>query len=126
MKIFLLLFLLLPSCLSGFAQNKYAVIVGINEYYDKPGVKSAKYSLKGCVNDAISMKSLLINRFSFPKENVKTLLNAQATQKTFIDAMENILEKSKPGDVAVFFFCGHGIYTINPGNKLDFVKQGYN
>ncbi|KQS41262.1 caspase family protein [Pedobacter sp. Leaf194] len=126
MKIFLHLFLLLPSCLSGFAQNKYAVIVGINEYYDKPGVKSAKYSLKGCVNDAISMKSLLINRFSFPKENVKTLLNAQATQKTFIDAMENILEKSKPGDVAVFFFCGHGIYTINPGNKLDFVKQGYN
>ncbi|RZK65387.1 MAG: caspase family protein [Pedobacter sp.] len=126
MKSSLILSFLFFSATCCFAQNKYAVIVGINEYYDKPGVKSTEYSLKGCVNDAISMKSLLINRFSFPKENVKTLLNAQATQKTFLAAMENVLNKSKPGDVAVFFFCGHGIYTINPGNKLDFVKQGYN
>ncbi|MFC4209991.1 caspase family protein [Pedobacter lithocola] len=122
-SLFLLLFF---SSLLSFSQNKYAVIVGINEYYDKPGVKSNEYSLKGCVNDAISMKSLLINRFTFPKENVKTLINAQATQKTFLAAMENILEKSKPGDVAVFFFCGHGVYTINPENKADSIKQGYN
>lgn len=126
MKTSLFLSFLFFCALSGFAQNKYAVIVGINEYYDKPGIKSSEYGLKGCVNDAVSIKSLLINRFTFPKENVKTLLNAQATQKTFLAAMEDILEKSKPGDVAVFFFCGHGVYTINPENKADSVKQGFN
>lgn len=126
MKTSLFLSFLFFFALISFAQNKYAVIIGINEYYDKPDIKSTAYSLKSCVNDAISMKSLLINRFTFPKENVKTLLNAQATQKSFIAAMENILNKSKAGDIAVFFFCGHGIYTINPGNNLDFVKQGYN
>jgi len=126
MKTSLFLSFLFFYALPGFAQNKYAVIVGINEYYDKPGVKSSEYSLKGCVNDAVSMKSLLINRFTFPEENVTTLLNAQATQKTFLAAMENILEKSKPGDVAVFFFCGHGVYTINPENEADPIKQGFN
>ncbi|MFC3561567.1 caspase family protein [Pedobacter jamesrossensis] len=126
MKTSLIFSALIFSALISFAQNKYAVIVGINEYYETPGVKSPNYSLKGCMNDAISMKSLLINRFSFPKENVKTLVNAQATQKTFIAAMTEMLNKSKAGDVVVFYFCGHGVYTINPANEDDSVKAGYN
>ena len=32
------------------AQNKFALVVGINKYFDAPGKLNA-HSLKGCVND---------------------------------------------------------------------------
>jgi hypothetical protein len=67
------------------AQNKYAVIVGINDYYETTTKKSV-YSLKGCVNDAMSMKSLLMNRFEFESKNINLLTNQSATQ-------ENLLQK---------------------------------
>ncbi|MGM9477659.1 caspase family protein [Pedobacter sp. GSP4] len=107
------------------AQNRYAVIIGINEYYDAPGIKSSRHNLKGCVNDALSMKSLLLNRFSFKKENITTLLNAAATEKNMTAAMLEILDKGNPGDAVVFFFCGHGVYIDNPATLKNPFKMGY-
>jgi len=111
--------------LNGIAQNKYAVVIGINEYFDAPGVKSSRHNLKGCVNDALSIKSLLLNRFSFPKENITMLLNAAATEKNMTDAMLEILNKGKAGDAVVFFFCGHGVYIDNPATLKNPFKLGY-
>lgn len=107
------------------AQNKYAIIIGINDYYDKPGVLSV-HSLKGCVNDAMCVQSLLLSRFYFQKENTTLLLNADATRKNMTDALQNILDKGKAGDAVVFYFCGHGVYIDNPGIDDDPVKKGYN
>lgn len=111
--------------LTGFGQNKYAVLVGINDYYESPTVKSFR-SLKGCVNDALSMKSLLMNRFGFEKTNINVILNEKATQSQLISAMTATLNKSRTGDVVVFYFSGHGIYIDNVALNLDSVKKGYN
>ena len=124
-------FIILLVCLSYFqitetkAQNKYAVIVGINEYYKSPGVLS-EYALKGCVNDALSMNSLLMDKFGFDRNNNTVLLNSQATQTNTTKALMDVLEKAKAGDAVVFYFCGHGIYINNPRNMNDTVKAGYN
>lgn len=107
------------------AQNKYAVIVGVNEYYTAPGILS-DHSLKGCVNDALTMKSLLIDKFSFNKENTTVLLNANATQANTANALLQVLGKADAGDAVVFYFCGHGIYMKNSANLNDAVKGGYN
>src|SRR4051812_22653350 len=65
------------------AQNKYAVLLAVNDYYSGPGEKS-NHSLKGCVNDAESIKALLVNRFGFSSSNIYSLYNAAATKKSFI------------------------------------------
>ncbi|RYG13923.1 MAG: caspase family protein, partial [Chitinophagaceae bacterium] len=125
MIIIFLLFIFYFQITDSEAQNKYAVVIGINEYYEMPGVTGA-HNLKGCVNDAISIRSLLLNRFGFDQSNITTLFNAQATQRNMTAALQNILQKGKKGDAVVFYFCGHGIYMSNPANLSDPLKKGYN
>ncbi|RZK57738.1 MAG: caspase family protein [Pedobacter sp.] len=110
---------------STHAQNKYALVVGINNYYSQLDVKSI-YSLKGCVNDALSVKSLLTNRFSFDPKNINTLLNQQATQENLLEAFEAIIKKSKAGDAVVFYYSGHGTFIDNSAINSDPIKKGYN
>lgn len=110
---------------SSYAQNKYALVVGINDYYSQPNVKSI-HSLKGCVNDALSIKSLLTNRFAFDPKNINTLLNQQATQKNLLEAFAAIIAKSKAGDAVVFYYSGHGTFIDNSAINSDPIKKGYN
>ena len=105
------------------AQNKYALLIGINDYYSQPGVRHP-HSLEGCVNDAISMKNLLIDRFAFDAINIQSLYDAQATKKSILSALKGILEKSKAGDAMVFFFSGHGVWIENDATINDPVKRG--
>lgn len=107
------------------AQNKYAVIVGINDYYETTTQKSV-YSLKGCVNDAMSMKSLLMNRFEFESKNINLLTNQNATQENLINALNETITKSKAGDVVVFYYSGHGAFINNSFLNGDPIKKGYN
>ena len=62
-----------------FGQTGRALLIGINDYYWKKNVLS-DHSLKGCVNDAKSVKELIVSRFGFQKNNITDLYNAQATQ----------------------------------------------
>ena len=71
-------------CAAAGAQNKYAVLLAVDEYYEAPGVKSSS-SLSGCINDANSVKGLLLNRFGFDEKNIYSLYNASATKKNFFD-----------------------------------------
>jgi hypothetical protein len=107
------------------AQNKYAVIVGINDYYETSTKKSV-YSLKGCVNDAMSMKSLLMNRFEFESKNINLLTNQSATQENLINVLNEAITKSKAGDVVVFYYSGHGAFINNSFLNDDPIKKGYN
>src|SRR5438046_4354467 len=69
----LLLFILISSAPFFIkAQNKYAVLVGINDYYSVPGTKHPS-SLHGCVNDAESMNELLVYSFGINAANIRTL-----------------------------------------------------
>ena len=117
----LLLIFLLPASL--YAQNKYAVLLGINDYYHKPGVKHGS-SLRGCVNDVKAMKALLENRFGFTPANIRTLYNEKVTKKNVIDLMRQVLQKCRQGDALVFYFSGHGSWMSNPMNANDSVKRG--
>src|SRR5438046_5863599 len=95
------------------AQQKYALLVGINKYYDKPGVLHYKL-LHGCVNDAMSMKNLLLQQFSYNEKNIHTLVDEKATKTNLITAFTNILGNAKPGDAVVFYYSGHGAWMSNP------------
>jgi hypothetical protein len=108
------------------AQQKYALIIGINDYYKTPNQQSS--SLNGCVNDALSIKAMLEDKFGFENNNIKLLLNQAATKESVIVAFMDILKNCKAGDALVFYFSGHGVWMSNPSQSTieQVVKRGMN
>lgn len=81
--------------------TKKAVLVGINAYSAAP--------LLGCVNDVIFAKLVLIKKYGFLEENIKTLLDGEATTKAIVDVLQWLIFEAKPGDILYFHFSGHGV-----------------
>ncbi|HXD10801.1 MAG TPA: caspase family protein, partial [Anaerolineales bacterium] len=77
---------------------KKAVCVGINNY---PGIFN---DLKGCVNDARDWSALL-QGFGFATSLV---LDSQATKKNVKAALQELVDSTNAGDIAVFTYSGHG------------------
>jgi hypothetical protein len=123
----LTLFLIGLICLSlaGYAQTKRALIIGINDYYSRDTKTNTiqhdrRNSLKGCVNDALSVKELILSRFGFSQTNIRELYNEQATKKNILSELEKLLTVCKAGDNAFLYYAGHGLQVDNAsGNGTD-------
>ena len=85
---------------------KRAVVVGINDYcvLDPSGWSDLSY----CVSDAQSMYHLLIDAFGFDPKQVFYYTDAKATRDNILKAVNFITSKGEAGDVACFYFAGHG------------------
>lgn len=109
------------------SQKKYAVVVGINMYYDSPG-KIYNSVLRGCVNDALAIKGMLIQLFDFNTTDIKVFTNETATRSNVLNELNSLLKIVKPGDVLFFYFSGHGVWISNawqsPIDKK--IKEGMN
>ena len=87
----------------------YALIVGIDKY---PGdvllQSSVRFpALRGCVPDAKAMKTYLETSSSVGMETL-LLTNEAATKTAIVEAFQSHLGQAKAGDVALFYFSGHG------------------
>jgi hypothetical protein len=86
---------------------KKALCVGINDYpYDGS-------DLNGCVNDAQAWAELLTSNYDFAKEDVKLLLDADATKANMMAGLEDLLAGASAGDVLVFTNSSHGTYVAD-------------
>ena len=92
-------------------QNKYALLIGINDY-------EMVSNLKGCVNDIVLMKSLLINKYGFSQGNILTLINEEATRENIINSFfSHLIDQVKEDDIVVFHYSGHGAQIYNLDTK---------
>lgn len=83
--------------------RKLALLVGINDY------PTPINPLRGCINDVLSQRELLVHRFGFNPSDILILKDAQATRKGILQAFEeHLIKQAKPGDVVVFHYSGHG------------------
>lgn len=82
---------------------KKALIVGINIY--KPELDA---NLRGCVNDAEAMRSILVDIFKFNPDNVRLILDDRATKASMIERLAWLINGCIPGDELVFHYSGHG------------------
>lgn len=75
-------------------------------------------NLKGCLNDVEAMRELLVKKFLFKPENVWTLTDRDraATREAIVGGIERLIAESSPGDVALFYYSGHGSQIINIKN----------
>ncbi|MDX2246249.1 MAG: caspase family protein [Bacteroidia bacterium] len=92
----------------------FALLVGINEYSHLPSNKQ----LEGCINDVNLFASYLEKDFvraQFSEIHVQKITspgNIAATKANIVKAFEEHLGKTQAGDVAVFYYSGHGIREI--------------
>jgi hypothetical protein len=113
----IILLAFLVSAVSLVAQQKRAVLIGINYDYGTSYMERNECGLFnplfGCENDVIVMQDILANRFAFPKESISQLLNNQATHDGILHVLDSLLNVSKTGDVVVLFYSGHGTQVRN-------------
>lgn len=87
--------------------GKIALLIGIDRY--APGTPSTFSRLSGCVRDVELVRSLIVDRFGFPAEDVLVLANEQATHEGIVRAFhERLIERAGPSTEALVWFSGHG------------------
>lgn len=115
----ILLIILLCSSPS-FAGHK-ALLIGVQNYIhlDDP-CKPRMCDLKGPINDVKAFKEALISYHGFKENDIKTLLDKDATRNAIDEAFhEWLVDRTNEGDLAIFYFSGHGSYipNLNPSEK---------
>jgi Caspase domain len=84
--------------------EKHALLIGINRY---PNLLDTQ-QLKGCVNDALQLRSVLVERFGFSPDGIDLLSDEKATRDSILAALQDLARKVGPGDVVVVGYSGHG------------------
>lgn len=104
----LALSILLPTLPSqaAAAAASHALLIGIEDY-----AGTNLRSLEGPVNDVALVRELLELRFRIPKENIATLVDAEATHTGIKAAFARLTARVKPEDFVYIQYSGHGSYT---------------
>jgi hypothetical protein len=94
--------------------KKRALIVAVAQYPENSGWKKINSD-----NDVEIIKQGLFKQ-EFQKEDIKVLLNEQATKIAIINEFDNLTRSIRSGDIIYFHFSGHGqqVTDIN-GDELD-------
>lgn len=96
-------------CAFGFAPPTVhaaakALFIGIDDYAD-PQLK-----LMGVKEDVKLLTDELIRAKAFSRDQLKTLLDKQATKTNIVKTFKDFLiDGTKPGDTVYFYFSGHGV-----------------
>ncbi len=95
----------------------WAVIVGVSDYSDDQN-KSGWGDLRFCDDDATHLKNFLQSPKGgkLPDEQVKFLLNDEATRANILAAADELYMKANPNDLIIFYFSGHGGPNIFAGH----------
>ncbi|MCK5726270.1 MAG: caspase family protein [Thiotrichaceae bacterium] len=98
------------------------LLIGINHYLS-PKINA----LRGCTNDVKLLHQLYTDRFAIPENQIKVLINDEATKNNIVTTFQSHLQTAKAGDSVVFYFSGHGsrepahkdFWTIDTDKALD-------
>jgi len=89
-------------CATPTSAKVVALLVGIS-YYPQ-GIPP----LPGVMFDVPAMKSVVIDKMGAAPQDVRILLNKDATQARIIEELKALVTRSAPGDTVVIYFSGHG------------------
>ncbi len=98
----LLIGLAFISAMEPANQKKIALIVAIGEY-----PKAGQWRNLSSMNDMRYVKQALL-KSGFDNSNIDTLVNANATKKGMVKALDDLYNKVSEGDIVYFQFSGHG------------------
>ncbi len=80
-----------------------ALLIGIDDYEAMPKLKTA-------VNDVTELRQVLIERYGFKPDRIRTLLNKEATRSNIETSMVRLIREAAPVDSILIYYAGHGQY----------------
>jgi uncharacterized caspase-like protein len=94
----------------------WALLVGVGAYPDVEGYTVSRLSAP--VKDVEALRRFLTDPElgAFPPENVRTLIDEQASKEEILLALANIHRRAAPEDLVLFYFSGHG-YRPHDGEE---------
>ena len=97
--------------------NIYAVVIGVANYTHMPRLKYTD-------DDAYQIYAFLKSPEggAIPEDQIKVLVDENATKENILSSMENTFWRADENDVIILYFSGHGL----EGNFLPFDYDGYN
>ena len=96
-------------------KNSYALIIGINNYQNTSPLGYA-------VNDAEAIAEILEAQFAFPNENIKILLDDNATRNEIMASfMSYVNGEISQDDRILVFFAGHGMTHTGRRGEVGFL-----
>jgi WD40 repeat protein len=95
---------------------RYAVIIGVGDY---PNLDDNLHPLEFAPNDAMAFRDMLRDDFGFEKDDIRLLVDGDATREAIRDSFLKWLPAKHPGarDLIVFFFSGHGLRYVDPNTN---------
>ncbi|MGB4772854.1 MAG: caspase family protein [Chitinophagaceae bacterium] len=103
--VFFFLFVFSSACAQSTTPKVYALVVGVSKYTD-PNIPSLKFAERDALAFADFLKSPQAG--SVPPQNMSVLTNAQATRSAIMRDLVQLIARSGPEDLFIFFFSGHG------------------
>lgn len=99
------------SAAGGVGPQRWAVVIGISDYQDR-----RVFPLRYADNDAQALYDFLVSEQAglggFDPNNIRLLINEEATTRNIRSALFSFLRGSTEDDVVLIFFAGHG--TADP------------
>ncbi len=92
---------------SGVRAEKWALLIGINDYEDRNYIAS----LGAADNDARKLRDVLKNSLGYPAANIDLLVSDgdnKPTRANIIQALGKLADNVQPGDTVFVFYSGHG------------------
>jgi hypothetical protein len=71
-------------------------------------VGAATLGLRYCDDDATSFARLMAGKLGIPEANMRILVGPQGTRARFVEAMRWLASRTKPEDLVLIYFSGHG------------------
>jgi uncharacterized caspase-like protein len=81
--------------------NQWLFVIGINTYIDWPRLNSA-------VNDAKTVRNVLLDRYHFDQHHLIELYDEEATRSNILAKLRYLANRVGPDDSIVIFYSGHG------------------
>ena len=96
-----------------FDARRRALIIGIEKYRHVS-------RLEGPVNDALQMASFLTEHTGFQENDIRLLLDEDATRTNILASVKNwLIAETTSGDEVFLFFSGHGFYQPDTNGDED-------
>jgi hypothetical protein len=97
-----------------FAQQspkRIALLVGVGDY------KHPELNLEGPPNDVAALRDVLMRRWGFKAQDIKTLVDDQATRANILGELAALSRRSAANDEVLVYFSGHGTSALDANLK---------